>query len=247
MFADTIAAAIDAAHPSKLDELSRAIWQGLQAGALNDDDAQRLAEVIHARRTAAKAAGERTGAGRQEGRGRYPFRKPQRPPVRSVAIERRRRLAYGGPLPPNLAWHFTLGESAVLGIIASEVRERGFCALTLGAIAARAGCCRELVRRAIRKAERELLITTKERRRPGQVNLPNVISITSKEWLAWISRGPRRESGPSGKGIGPTKVAPTDTRVSFRSKERTGRWEHNPETRRKKEPDRAGRSHAGRS
>ena len=246
MFVDQIAAAIEAVHVSKLDDLSRAIWRGLSQGALNDDDAQRLAELIHARRTVAKAAPEAAG-GRGEVRGHYPFRKPQRPSVRSVAIERRRRLAYGGPLPPNLAWHFTLGESAVLGIIASEVRERGFCALTLGAIAARAGCCRELVRRAIRKAERELLITTKERRRPGQVNLPNVISIISKEWLAWISRGPRRESGPSGKGIGPTKVVPTGTRVSFRSKERTGRWEHNPETRRKKEPDRAGRSHAGRS
>ena len=104
----------------------------------------------------------------------------------------------------------------MLGIIASEVRERGFCALTLGAIAARAGCCRELVRRAIRKAERELLIATKERRRPGQVNLPNVITITSKEWLTWISRGPRRESRPTPQKVGPTKVAPTDTRVGFR-------------------------------
>ena len=246
MFVDQIAAAIEAAHVSKLDDLSRAIWRGLSQGALNDDDAQRLAELIHTRRAVAKAAGEVTGT-RREGRGRYPLRKPQRPPVRSVAIERRRRLAYGGPLPPNLAWHFTLGESAVLGIIASEVRERGFCALTLGAIAARAGCCRELVRRAIRKAERELLITTKERRRPGQVNLPNVITITSKEWLTWISRGPRRESGPSAKGIGPTKLAPTGTRIGFRSKERAGRWEHNPETKRRKEPERAGKSHAGRS
>ncbi len=119
---------------------------------------------------------------------------------------------------PQIAGHFTLGELACLRIVAHEVREGGFCVLTLGAIAAPAGCCRELVRRAIRKAERELLITTKERRRPGQVNLPNVITITSKEWLAWISRGPRRESGPSAKGIGPTKVAPTDTRVSFRKK-----------------------------
>ena len=76
MFADTIAAAIDAAHLSKLDDLSRAIWQGLQAGALNEDDAQRLAEIIHARRTAAKATGE-TASRRGEGRGlHYPFRKP---------------------------------------------------------------------------------------------------------------------------------------------------------------------------
>ncbi len=62
---------------------------------------------------------------------------------------------------------------------------------------------------AIRKANREELMTVEERRRPGQVNLPNVIRIISREWLAWIARGPR----PSSKGIGETKFAPTDTRV----------------------------------
>ncbi len=42
--------------------------------------------------------------------GIYPPRKPQHPPVRAVATERRRRLAYGGPLPPQPAARFTLGE-----------------------------------------------------------------------------------------------------------------------------------------
>src|SRR5215212_10611932 len=56
MFAHQIAAAIEAAPVRALDTLSRSIWQGLAGGALTDDDAQRLAELIHARRTAAREA-----------------------------------------------------------------------------------------------------------------------------------------------------------------------------------------------
>jgi len=55
VFADQIAAAIDAARGlAALDDLSKAIWRGLTAGVLNDEDAQRLAECIHTRRMAAK-------------------------------------------------------------------------------------------------------------------------------------------------------------------------------------------------
>jgi hypothetical protein len=218
MFADQLAVAIDGARShERLNELSRTIWKGVAAGAVGDDDAQRLAELIHARRTAAKAIP--VAAGWPSGRpSLFPFRRPQRPPVRSVAIERRRRLAYSGPLPPALASRFTLGELAVLRIVTDEVRDRGSCALTLPAIAARAGCCRELARRTLRKAEREELLTVQERRRPGQVNLSNIIRIISREWLAWINRGPRRQTSLASGGIAPTKLGPTDTR-GFRKEE----------------------------
>jgi hypothetical protein len=211
MFATHIASAIDAARSlNRLNDLSSAIWKGLAAGALGDEDAQRFAEQIHARKAVLRAAAEPQDRllGRQ---GIFPLRKPQRPPVRAAAIERRRRLAYSGPLPPTLAWRFTLGELACLRIIGDEVRERGFCALTLGAIAARAGCCRELAKRTVRKAAREGLIEVRERRRPGQINLPNVITVTSKEWTAWMVRGPRRPPGAPGRGIGETKSASSDT------------------------------------
>ena len=105
---------------------------------------------------------------------------------------------------PNSRAGSRWANSPGLRIVADEVRERGFCALTLGAIAAHAGCCRELAKRAVRKAAREELMTVEERRRPGQVNLPNVIRIISREWLAWIARGPR----PSSKGIGEAKLPP---------------------------------------
>ncbi len=115
--------------------------------------------------------------------------------MRAVAIEGRRRLAYGGPLPPQLAATFTLGELSCLRILADEIRERGVCGLTLGTIAARAACCRELARRTLRMAHRHELLTIEERRRPGEVSLANVVRIISREWLAWVAKGGR---GPRG-------------------------------------------------
>ena len=48
-FCDQMAAAIDGARTlTRLDHLSRSIWQGLAAGAVADDDAQSLAERLHA-------------------------------------------------------------------------------------------------------------------------------------------------------------------------------------------------------
>src|SRR4051794_3086629 len=51
-FCNQMAAAIDGARTlTRLDHLSRSIWQGLAAGAVGDDDAQALAERLHARRS----------------------------------------------------------------------------------------------------------------------------------------------------------------------------------------------------
>src|SRR3954464_16073090 len=51
-FCDQMAAAIDGARTlTRLDHLSRSIWQSLAAGAVGDDDAQALAERLHARRS----------------------------------------------------------------------------------------------------------------------------------------------------------------------------------------------------
>src|SRR5947208_1768383 len=50
-FCDQMSAAIDGARTlTRLDHLSRSIWQGLAAGAVADDDAQALAERLHAGR-----------------------------------------------------------------------------------------------------------------------------------------------------------------------------------------------------
>src|SRR5919202_1051326 len=108
---------------------------------------------------------------------------------RARSWERRRRLAYSGPLPPRLAARFTVGEAAALKVIADEVRAHGKCDRTLGEIAARAGVGRTTVQNAIRQAVRLGLVAVQERRRPGARSLSNVIRIISVGWRSWLQRG----------------------------------------------------------
>jgi hypothetical protein len=211
MFADQLAAAIDGARTdARLVELNHAIMKGLHAQAIGDDDAQRLAELIHARRMAARATGKPVGGFQPVG-GIFRPRRPQRAPLRAVAIERRRRLAALGPLPPTLACRFTTGELACLRIIGDEIRAKGACILTIAAIAARAGVSRTTVQNALRQASRLGLVKIEVRRQPRAQNLPNRITIVSKEWLVWLKRGPRQ--------TGFKNFDPTDTQVEGQTAE----------------------------
>src|SRR5215203_1036735 len=200
-FCNQMTAAIDGARTlTRLDHLSRSIWQGLAAGAVADDDAQALAERLHARRSIVR--GEIKPVGLPPNRPLiFPPRRLQRAPQRPVAIARRRHLAASGPMPPSLACRFTVSELAVLRIVGDEVRQHGCCDRCVDEIAARAGVCRSLVKNAIRTAARLGLLTVEERRREERRNLPNVVRIISREWLTWLARGP--------KPIGVRKVIPT--------------------------------------
>src|SRR3982751_4789192 len=188
-FCDQMAAAIDGARTlTRLDHLSRSIWQGLAAGAVGDDDAHSLAERRRAGRSLIR--GDLKPVGLPPGRpSLFPPRRPQRAPKRPVAIARRRHLAASGPMPPALACKFTVSELAVLRIIGDEVRQHGQCDRCVDEIAARAGVCRRMVQNAIREAARLGLLTIEERRRDGRRNLPNVVRIVSKEWASWLARG----------------------------------------------------------
>jgi hypothetical protein len=210
MFVDQMAAAInDARTMNRLDDLSRAIWQGWGANAVTDDQAQELASLIHARKQVMR--GEVKPVGIPPGRPSiFPPRRLQRAPVRSVAIARRRHLAASGPLPPSIACKFTVGELAALRIVTDEVREKGHCDRTLGEIAARAGIGRTTAQNALRVAATLGLLTVQERRREGQKNLPNIIRIVYREWQLWIKRGGQRNGPQGSKGIGFKKTDPTD-------------------------------------
>lgn len=204
MFTDQIEAAIAHASPTSLVELSSAVWKTHAAGGLPDDEAQRLAELIHARQTVTKEAKE----SRKDNKRSLPLfapRKVQRPPVRSAAIERRRRLAASGPLPPALAARFTTSEAAVMRIVGDECREKGRCVLPLDAIAARAGVGRTTAQNALRLARRLGMVAIEERRQTGAKNLPNRIAVVDHEWLQWLARGPKR-------GIGFKNLSTTETR-----------------------------------
>src|SRR4051794_4912095 len=209
-FCDQMTAAIDGARTlTRLDHLSRSIWQGLAAGAVADDDAQALAERLHARRSVLR--GEIKPVGIPVGRPSiFPPRRLQRAPKRPVAIARRRHLAASGPMPPALACKFTVSELAVLRIIGDEVRQHGCCDRCVDELAARAGVCRRMVQNAIREATRLGLLTVEERRREGRRNLPNVIRIVSKEWSSWLARGGRSSRPAAEALIGCKKLRPTD-------------------------------------
>src|SRR3954454_11090900 len=211
-FCNQTAAAIEGARTlTRLDHLSKAIWQALAAGAVGDDDAQSLAEQLHARRRLLR--GELKPVGIPAGRlSIFPPRRLQRAPKRPVAIARRRHLAASGPMPPALACKFTVSELAVLRIIGDEVHQHGHCDRCVDEIAARAGVCRRMVQNAIREAARLGLLTVEERRREGRRNLPNVIRIVSKEWAMWLTRGGRSSRPTAELLIGCKKMRPTGSR-----------------------------------
>jgi hypothetical protein len=209
MFAEQLNTAIATASLNTLDHLARTIWQGHATGVIADAEAQRLAEAIEARRGAARAV--RKPVGIPPGRASiFPPRRLQLSPDRARSIERRRTLAASGPMPPHLACRFTVGELAVLRIVADAVRDNGQCILPVDAIAARAGVCRRTAQNAIRQAAREGLLTVQERRHEGRRNDYNVVRIISAEWLTWVVRR-----------SGCKKIRPTDTKISFAGKSRT--------------------------
>src|SRR4051812_25246383 len=207
-FCNQMSAAIDGARTlTRLDHLSRSIWQGLTAGAVADDDAQALAEQLHARR--ALIRGEIKPVGLPPSRPSiFPPRRLQRAPKRPVAIARRRHLAASGPMPPALACKFTVSELAVLRIVGDEVRQHGQCDRCVVELAARAGVCRSMVKNAIREAARLGLLTVQERRQEGRRNLPNVVRIVSKEWTSWLARGGRPTRVMAEPLIGVKKITP---------------------------------------
>src|SRR5205085_11471065 len=208
---DQMAAAIDGARTlTRLDHLARSIWQGVAAGAVADDDAQAMAERLHARRSVLRGDIKPVGipAGRPS---LFPPRRLQRSPQRPVAIARRRHLAASGPMPPTLACKFTVSELAVLRIVGDEVRKNGHCDRCVDELAARAGVCRSMVKNAIRTAARMGLLTVEERRREGRRNLPNVVRIVSKEWANWLARGGRATRPAAEPLIGVKKMRPTDS------------------------------------
>src|SRR3712207_2601590 len=214
-FCEHMAAAIDGARTlTRLDHLSRSIWQGLSAGAVGDEDAQTLAERLHVRRSVLRAGtsgpSEIQPVGLPPGRiSLFPPRRLQRALKRPVALARRRHLAASGPLPPSLGCRFTVGELAVLRIVADEVRRHGQCDRCVDELAARAGVCRRLVQTALREAARLGLVTVEERRREGRRNLPNVVRIVSKEWTTWLARGGRTAPSRAEPLTGCRKLHPT--------------------------------------
>jgi AraC-like DNA-binding protein len=188
MFANQIEAAIAAAPLRALDDISQKAIIAWGKGAIDDSGMERIGEAIGARRAAAKAYQDASN-GVRGGGSTYAPRQPHKAPQTPERTARRRRLAAAGPMPPALAASFTMGELAVMRIIANEFRQHGLCSLFLDAIADRAGCCRRTVQRALRVAADLGFITVTERRRRGKLSDTNLIEVVSPEWKTWLANG----------------------------------------------------------
>ena len=90
-----------------------------------------------------------------------------------------------------------------MAVVAAEVVKAGACTLTVGHIAALAGVSETTVRNAVREARRLGFMHVEERRVSAFRNLPNRLTIVSKEWTAWLRL--------RAKGGGCTLAKPTHT------------------------------------
>jgi hypothetical protein len=171
---------------AQLEDLSRLLWRANVEGHIDDGRAGALSEAVEARRARLKAGRPPPLPSRLAA-----CRRPPSSPDRARSIERRRRQASSGAMPPALAANFTTGEQAALAVIA---REQGRCDLYIDAIAALAGVCRSVVQSATREAVRLGLIKVTERRIPGRKSLSNLVEVISPEWLAWRAIGFRKKN-----------------------------------------------------
>ena len=240
-YADEIRRQAEAASRAALPAVTAALWKAFGEGRVTEAEAEALSGVIGARIDApatrqlpqAGPAGSNLGdspatldhAGR-------PRRTVGSRPRTDASIERRRRWAASGRLPPGLAARFTLAEQAVLSLVAAETARRKDCRLSIENMAAVAGVCRSTVKNAIREARQLGLLTVEERQITGFRNDTNVLRIISPEWLAWIRLARkghptqltplRREShhGPTSQRRGVKSITSTPTEVSVLGKTR---------------------------
>ena len=190
---NALAIAIETAGKNQLDDYSRQIWKAHGAGVVADDQAQQLAEMIQRRRGSRPSETLLAAATPALAR-RYTIQRTpeQRSPDRQASLLRRREHAACGPLPPNLASGFTVGELAVLKVISDECLAHGLSDRSLNELGARAGVCRSIAQRTIRQAELDGLITVQRRPRSGRKHLTSIIRIVRAEWLDWLAKGRRK-------------------------------------------------------
>jgi len=175
------AAANGARTLAQLEDVSRLVWRAHAEQHLSDSAATALSVAVEARRARIKGMRPAPLPRPPSARRRAP-----RSPDREASIERRRRQAASGAMPPAIAGQFTTGEAAALTVVAREIQRAGRCELYLDKIAALAGVCKSTAQNALREAKRLGLVTVTERRRRGAKSLTNVVEVVSPEWRAWL-------------------------------------------------------------
>jgi hypothetical protein len=206
MFANELRRAVEAASRKDLPELAALMWRAFAADQITEAEAEELSNRIELRKID------------------HPIPQALRKPVGSrprtgESLQRRRRWAAAGRLPPALAAHFTQAEVAVLAVLADTVVRMGDCRRCIEQIAALAGVCRSTVKNAVRQAEVLGLVTVERRARTAWRNLPNIVRIISLEWQAWNRLA--RRSLPTRGGV--KFLTCTNTKFTEQQKNRESR------------------------
>src|SRR3954454_13600686 len=174
MSAEQLRRTVEASPRAELPTLSSLLWKAYAAGQVTEAEASALSEAIERKRALPPAP--------KPVQRRLIGSRPKTP----ASLERRRRWAASGALPPALAARFTTAETAVLAVVAAEHQNHGRCTLVIDHIAALAGVGRTTVKNALREAQRQSLLRIAERRVSAWRNAPNVVTLTSPEWLSWL-------------------------------------------------------------
>ena len=206
MFGEEIRRAAEAAPLARLHEVSAALWKAFAEDGVSEAEADAISRLIEARK----------GSRHTEIKGPAAPQRVGSRPRTDASMERRRRWAAAGRLPPQLAARFTLAEAAVLAVVAAEAAKRGDCRLCHEHIAAVAGVSRTTVKATLRRARELGLVTIEERRAAAWRNLSNVVRIVSREWQAWMRLARRLPD----VGGGVESAPPTSTQVPNESHRR---------------------------
>jgi hypothetical protein len=183
MFVEQLRRAVEASPRAELPTVSALLWKAFAAGQVTEAEASALSEAIEFKKA---LPGTQKPVQRRFGS------RPRSP----ASMERRRRWAASGAMPPAIASRFTLAEQAVLAVVAAENRKRGDCRLTNKEVADVAGVCITTVKNALRVARALNLVSIEERRLTAFRNASNVVRIVSPEWCAWLRLGGGGKSVP---------------------------------------------------
>ena len=172
MFVDEIRRAAEVAARVELPAVAALMWKAFAAGHVTEAEAETLSALIEARKVIPVTTRSRERVGSR--------------PRTDASMERRRRWAASGRLPPAVAARFTTAEQAVLAVVATEATRHGRCTLANGHLAALAGVSISTVKRAVRAARTLGLLDVQVRRVSAFRNDTNVVVIVSREWTAWL-------------------------------------------------------------
>jgi hypothetical protein len=183
---------IVSAETLQLDAAISAVCGDWADGRIGEIEAEHRISLLQAQRAALTWAAPKAGRPIVAAPiiRRFAPRRYQCSPNREASRNRRRMLARGGHMPPHVRVKYTEGETSALTIIAREVQHHGVCDLTIDKIAALAGVCRTTAQNAMREAVRRGHVTVERRPVLGRKNETNLVRIVSREWLAWLKRGP---------------------------------------------------------